>query len=174
NLPPMLGASGSFTPGINELGTLELNGTVAGRFSYSLGVNAGLNDYTPAAGGMSLTPSAADAFAHVGFKLGGMRLDGEEGGQTSSNAWEETALTLDVFGYHSESYYNDEAGNRLLDTAETVGGALHGQYRSLTLVLGAEDQFHNHPDSTGASVSVLTGWGELSYVVFPWLIPAVR
>ena len=180
NLPPMLNGNiaGSYTPGINELGTVELNGTVAGRFSYSLGVNAGLNDYTPPSGGISITPSAADAFAHVGVKLGGMRLDGEGGGQVSSNAWEETALTIDVFGYHSESYYNDEAGpppgNRLLDTAETIGGALHGQYHSLTLVLGALDQFHNHPDATGISASALTGWGEASYVVFPWLIPALR
>lgn len=174
NLPPMLGATGSFTPGIDELGTIELNGTVAGRLSYSLGLNAGLNDYTPPQGGLSITPSAADAFAHVGFKLGGMRLDGEGGGPASANVWEDTALTLDVFGYHSESYYNDELGNRLLDTAETVGAAAHGQYRSFTLVVGALDQFHNHPDSTATAVSVLTAWGEASYVVFPWLIPALR
>ncbi len=51
---------------------------------------------------------------------------------------------------------------------------MHGQVGSATLVLGAVDQFHNHPDSSGVAVSVLTGWGEASYVVYPWLIPALR
>ncbi len=172
-VPSMVGGNGSFTPGINELGIIELNGTVAGRFSYSVGMNAGTNDYVSPTGG-GITPPSSDAYAHVGFKLGGMRLDGEGGGQSSSNAWEETALTLDVFGYHSESYYNDDQTNLDLDTANTIGGALHGQIGSFTLVLGALDQFHNHPDSSGSAVAVLTGWGEASYVVYPWFIPALR
>ncbi len=179
-LPAMTGApgtatpiNGSFTPGINELGTIELNGSVAGRFDYSVGINSGTNDYV-GSNGSTVIPSAADVYGHLGVKIGGMRLDGEGGEQVSSEPWAETSLTADVFGYHSESTYNDDNGNRILDTAFTVGGALRGQLASFGLTLGAFDQMHNHPDSSGAAVSALTAWGEASYVVWPWFIPALR
>jgi hypothetical protein len=172
-LPSMVGATGSFTPGINELATIELNGTVAGRFDYSVGLNSGTNDFA-GSNGFTVIPSSADVYGHIGFKFGGMRLDGEGAGQASSNPWAETSLTADVFAYHSESTFNDDLGNRDLDTALTLGGALRGQLGSFGLTLGAFDQMHNHPDSTGAAVSSVTAWGEASYVVWPWFIPALR
>ncbi|MHB8419399.1 MAG: hypothetical protein ACYDCL_15095 [Myxococcales bacterium] len=179
-VPTMTGAAGtttpingSFTPGINELGTIELNGVVAGRFDYSVGVNSGTNDYV-GPNNSTVLPSAADVYGHVGVKIGGMRLDGEGGEQVSSKPWAESSLTADVFAYHSESTYNDDNGNRILDTALTLGGALRGQIGSFGLTLGALDQLHNHPDASGTAVSALTGWGEASYVVWPWFIPALR
>ena len=171
NVAPMFRGTGSFTPGITELDTLELNGTVAGRISYSLGWNAGTNDII---GAGPFTMPSSDLYGHVGFKLGGMRLDGEGLGQVSSKAWEETALTVDAFAYHSESYYTNDQGAPLLDTGFTFGGAARAQWRSLELDVGAMNQSHNHPDSTGTAVNATTAWGEVSYVVFPWLIPALR
>ncbi len=179
NLAPMVGGNGSFTPGINELDTVELNGTVVGRFDYSIGFNSGTNDYSGTAPGApaaipSVTPPSADAYAHVGFKLGGMRLDGEGGGQASDKPWAETALTVDVFGYHAESYYNNDLGGLLFDASNTGGVAIRGQISSFELDVGAFDQLHSRADSSGVPISAATVWGEASYVVYPWLIPALR
>ena len=179
SLPSMLNGNGTFTPGINELNTIELNGVVLGRLDYSLGFNSGTNDYSSTvpgapAGVPSLTPPSADAYAHVGAKIGGMRLDGEGGGQTSSNAWAETAVTMDLFGYHSEAYFNNEVGGLSFDTTLAVGGVVRAQLESFVLSAGVIYQDHNHPDSSGAPVSAITPFGEASYVVFPWLIPALR
>ncbi len=168
NLPGMVGGDNAATLGMDELDTLELNGTAAGRFSYSLGINSGQN-------GPSVTTNngSADFYGHVGVKLGGMRLDGV-GGSTSSLPWEDNSVTIDLFGYHAESYYTNDASVVMLDTALMYGAALRGQLGSAKLDLGAMNTVHNHPDSSGDQVSMATGWGEFSYVVWPWFIPAIR
>jgi hypothetical protein len=62
----------------------------------------------------------------------------------------------------------------LQDTANVIGGALRAQWGSLELNSGlyVEDHLHAHAD--GTSATALAHYDELSFVVTPWLVPAVR
>ena len=114
--------------------------------------------------------------AHVGFKLGGMRLDGE--GDKSANTakpWAETALTVDVFGYRSVSQYTN--GGLMMDLSDrtnVLGGNVRGTVGSFELNSGVYQEWHNHAAADGTAVKALAQYDELSYIVFPWLVPAVR
>ena len=79
------------------------------------------------------SPTAEDAYAHLGVKIGGMSLDGEgASGMATMNAakpWQETSLTLDGFAYHGLSKL--DAGTSALappvpagqnDSINAVGG----------------------------------------------------
>src|SRR5262249_51826344 len=59
--------SESFSP-LGEYNLIELNGMLKGRFIYSIGVNSGANIDVR---------NAENVYAHLGYKVGGMRLDGE-------------------------------------------------------------------------------------------------
>src|SRR6267142_717301 len=154
---------------------LEVTGVlVSGRVDYSVGWNAGSNHDTR---------TAEDVYGHVGVKFGGMRLDGENGSGKAANAdrpWEETAITLDAFAYHSRStvtFPGAIAGDPEIvqqNSANTVGGAIRAQWGSLELDSGLYYEKHSHAQSDGSSATALAQYDELSYVVVPWLVPAVR
>jgi len=153
---------------------LEVTGVLAGRVDYSVGWNAGSNHDTR---------TAEDVYGHVGVKFGGMRLDGENGSRKAANAdrpWEETAITLDAFAYHSRSsvtFPGAIAGDPEIvqqNIANTVGGAIRAQWGSLELNSGLYYENHSHAQSDGSSATALAQYNELSYVVLPWLVPAVR
>ncbi|MEP6859242.1 MAG: hypothetical protein ABJE66_01390 [Deltaproteobacteria bacterium] len=59
------------------------------------------------------------------------------------------------------------------DVSNVIGGTARGQLDSLELNAGVDFEMHSNP-GTGAKVSALSQFDELSYVVFPWLVPAVR
>ncbi len=152
---------------------LELSGVVAsGRVDYNVGWNAGTNVDVR---------NSEDVYGHVGFKLGGMRLDGEGASNTNAERpWEETALTLDAFAYHSFSGVNfpDPSGGPtpifLQDTANVIGGGVRAQWGSLELSSGVYFEHHKRAAVDGTGADALTQYNELSYVVQPWLVPAVR
>jgi hypothetical protein len=173
---------------------LELNGVLAHYFDYSLGwMASGVAeemDFT--------TPNSQDAYAHIGVKLCGMTLDGEGrcGAQIADpkKPWAETSVTLDAFGYHGLRRINantDPAGpNPKDDKFNTIGGDVNIQLGSLGLISGVEYEHHSDPyagdpgdpaavppvpptDVTDSADAIMQ-FNELSYVVFPWLVPAVR
>jgi hypothetical protein len=156
---------------MGQYNLMEVNGMFRGRFIYSLGANSGAN---------LDTRTTENATAHVGFKLGGMRLDGE--GDTAGDPqkpWAETALTVDLFGYRSASHFTNQvdpamASVDLDDRTYVLGGHVRGTIGSWELDSGVSQEWHNHATMTGARVKALTQYDELSYVVFPWLVPAVR
>jgi hypothetical protein len=153
---------------LGQYNLVEVNGMANGRFIYSIGVNSGANVDTR---------TSESATAHLGFKLGGMRLDGE--GDTSGNAqkpWAENALTVDVFGYRSASHtaLATDATMTFDDRIYVVGGHVRGTAGSLELDAGLFQEWHNHSNIGGVAAKALTHYDELSYVVFPWLVPAVR
>src|SRR5271166_1598014 len=90
--------SGSFTLGIGHYDGAEVNGILAHRFNYAIGWVA-----SSTSSGLMM-PNAADAYAHIGLKSGGVALDGE--GKYGPNApdprkpWAEKAITFDLFAYH--------------------------------------------------------------------------
>jgi hypothetical protein len=146
---------------------LELTGMIAGRVDYSLGVNDGKN--------VDIR-YPANVYGHVGVKIGGMRLDGEgsAGPANPSRPWEETALTLDAFAWRSQSHFTNANSTPQDDTAIAFGGSLRAQIRSFELNAGAYQERHDHAMADGTAVNAISHWDELSYVVFPWLVPAFR
>lgn len=147
---------------------VEVSGVIAGRADYNVGWNAGSS--------VDLR-SAEDVYGHVGYKIGGMRLDGE-GASSASNAarpWEETAVTLDAFAYHALSSADfGDAGGVVLDTVNTFGGGVRVQLGSLELNSGLMVESHKRAEPGLTSASYLSQYDELSYIVVPWLVPAVR
>lgn len=164
---------------VDNYNGVELAGVVAGRAMYNVGLNQGRNSF-----GSGF--NSEDWYAHLGFKLGGMRLDGEgsTGAEDALHPWAENAVTLDAFAYHANEHFADPNGSPAPanDVSFTVGGALRGQYGSAELDLGYYHQTHNHASPTaGAEGGIVLGevkadvlYAELSYVVFPWMVPALR
>jgi hypothetical protein len=153
---------------------VELSGVVAaGRVAYSVGWNAGSNRDAR---------TSQDVYGHFGVKVGGMRLDGEGNGKTTNadRPWEETAITFDAFAYHSRSNVSfpaltDGGPEVLLDnSANVVGGSIRAQWGSLELNSGAYVENHLHAQGDGSSAKALVHFDELSFVVAPWIVPAVR
>ena len=158
---------------------LELNGILpGGRFEYGVGLHAGSH--------LSEIRPTENVYGHLAYKLGGMRLDGEgsTGAQDVEHPWAENALTVYAFGQHAKTQFGfPEAGGETLtfeDSSNLVGGGLHGQLGSLELDLGGYWDKHDHVTSAlgadgapGEAVQTVF-FGELSYILYPWLVPAVR
>ena len=154
---------------------LEVNGVIRGRFTYALGYNAGQNIEVR---------NAQNAYGHAGFKIGGMRMDGEPSSWKANplRPWEETALTVDAFFYRSASRFTTPGvvgppplmDVTLDDSVLAFGGGLRGQWHSLELDAGVYQERHDHVLGDGTGVNALTQYNELSYIVFPWLVPALR
>jgi hypothetical protein len=164
----LFGATTDSFSTMNQYNLVEVNGMAHGRFIYSLGANSGSN---------LDTRTSENATAHLGFKVGGMRLDGE--GDVVGDPvrpWAETALTVDAYGYRSASHYTNGAMMPAMadDLAYVVGGHVRGTAGSFEADAGIANEWHNHATVDGASVTALTQYDELSYVAYPWLVPAVR
>ena len=158
---------------------LEVTGVLGGRLDYSVGWNAGQG---------AIVRSPDNFYGHLGYKIGGMRLDGE--GRSSTNAerpWEETAITFEAFAYHAFSNADyagtDPTGAPITlafdDTVRGVGGGLRAQWASLELNAGLyyEDHSRVTVDFAAGTAAGATAWAqydEVSYVISSWLVPAVR
>jgi hypothetical protein len=105
-----------------------------------------------------------------------MRLDGE--GDTTGNPqkpWAESAVTVDLFGYRSVSNtVTADLMTPFIDLIYVVGGHVRGTAGSFELDAGLLQESHSQASAAGVGVKALAQWDELSYVVYPWLVPAVR
>jgi hypothetical protein len=167
------GAADPFVLADNYTG-LEVNGVVAGRGDWSLGFNAGKNS-------LGTTYPNQSYYGHLGWKIGGMRLDGE-GSQGPANAmqpWAETAFTIDVFGYHTVEHFAGPGSTPDVpvparDPSNTLGAALRAQAGSGELDLGYYAQWHDHGTNDLAKVRAGVAYAEATYVLYPWLVPGIR
>jgi hypothetical protein len=178
------GTAGAVTPlgaGLNLLDSfkgIEVNGVIQGRFNYALGLT-GSND--------GLAFNSENWYASAGYKLGGMRLDGEgeTGPKDSMKPWAEDAFTIHGFVFHSNEHFADATGVGAFsnDVSFTAGIGARAQYGSAELDLGYYSQSNSRgtvvwdPVAGAAVYSKVTGdvtYGELSYVVYPWLVPVLR
>lgn len=168
------GLSGDPFTLIDNYDGVELNGMVNGRVDWSAGVEAGKN-----ASSAGTAFDSENAYAHVGAKLGGMRLDGEgsQGPADPMKPWAEDALTVDLFAFHSREYFDlpgAATATAVGDTSATLGAALRGQLGSTELDVGAYAQHHERGTATLDKVTADVEYAELSYVLYPWMVPAVR
>jgi thiol-disulfide isomerase/thioredoxin len=146
---------------------LEVNGVLADRFDYSIGLAAGTN---------LDARNSANFYGHVGYKLGGSTLDGEHTNGVTQDLAHEKSLTLDAFAYRSISRFNDALDPPVLtkNTSLTFGGSIRAQHQELELDAGAFFQTDDHVSSTAPSTSTLSQWNELSYLLYPWLAVGAR
>lgn len=149
----------------------EINGVAQGRFLYAAGFSNGKNTFTAGF-------NSENVYATAAYKLGGMRLDGEgdTGPRDAMKPWAEKSLTGNLFVYRSSEHF-PTPGNTAASTSDasvTVGGALRGMYGSAELDLGYYTQQHQHGTDTLGKVRGDALYGELSYVLYPWLIPTLR
>ncbi len=165
---------------------VELNSVIAGSVELGVGLNAG--SHAPSA----IRPTE-NVHAHAGIKLGGMRLDGEgsTGSTDTQRPWAETALTLHGFVSHANSQYNSAIVTDPTTTPETTAGVVQdisnaygigARLQVDSLELNVEGYIDQHDHATGVlgadgrpgTVDVKVAWAELSYILYPWLVPAVR
>jgi hypothetical protein len=173
----LFGATGGTWNLTDNFNTVELNGVIEGMVDYAVGISAGTNVEVR-------TPQ--NVYAHVGVKIGGVRMDGEEKSSVPDAAqpWAETALTLSAFYYHSATRFSigDPSSTEAMplpdlvrdDDANVFGAMVRGQLMSLELDAGFTIEAHNNPGATDGKATVFSQFDELSYVVFPWLVPAAR
>ncbi len=168
------GGTGASWQLVDNFSLVELNGVAAGRLEYGVGMNAGSH----------LTPRGTEnVYGHLGYKLGGMRLDGE-GSTGSTNVaapWAETALTVHGFASHANSQFTNVIdGGTSQDVSNTFGVGARAQLESLEFNAEAYWDKHDHAtavagaDGRPGEVKATVLWGELSYILYPWLVPAVR
>ena len=169
---PTVPVSGIYQPGVgawtltqNYTG-LEVNGVLGGMVDYAVGVNNGVSDRTV---------NADNFYGRVGFKVGGLPLDGEgaSGAADAMRPWSETALGVYAFGYQSNERLT-VADQPLNDASTTYGVGARAQLQSAELNLGFYSEAHKHGTDTFGKVTATVAYGELSYVLYPWLVPSIR
>lgn len=162
------GATDSFALN-NDNNGAELAGVLMGHLNYAVGVNAGPQ---------SAVRPTEDTYATVGYKIGGMRLDGEgaTGPADPQKPWTDDSVTIDVFAYHSNSQFTNSAATPFdqNDVALAIGGAIRGMIGSLEVNAGGWQETHSHALNTGDKATLTQAYGEISYIVFPWMVPSVR
>lgn len=188
--------TGTMVPGQGHSDGIELNGIAAHRLGYSMGWLASESSVA----GLKLR-NAEELYAHVGFKIGGVSLDGEGASSDPpdpAKPWAETSLTIDAFGYHGmtamDNGTNAPTAMAENDKVDTLGGSLHLNLGSLVAMAGAQVERHNRPypgtaptaANPPAQSAALPGvpdftaatawsqWNEIDYVIFPWFVPGVR
>ena len=146
---------------------LEVNGMLGGRVDYSAGVAAGTNFDAR---------NSANVYGHVGYKIGGSTLDGEDTGGVPQDIAHEQAVTIDAFAYRSISRFTDASMTPVLtkNASLTVGGAIRAQREELELDAGVFYQTDDHVTSTAPTTTTLSQWTEASYLVYPWLAVGAR
>jgi hypothetical protein len=169
-VPSLMGASSDTWNVMGEYSGIEATGVIGGSFDYSLGLNAGSN---------VLVKPTENFYVHLGFKLGGLALDGEDSQAADpGKPWEEDALTVDVFAAHSNTFFNVTADDGTTSVQSsvglTLGAALRAQLGSLELDAGGYSEKQNHGALDGSEVNAFVQFDELSYIVYPWLVPALR
>ncbi len=121
----------------------------------------------------------------------------------ATKPWAEKSITVDVFGYHGLNVLDNASGPvpggsgtavQQRDAFNAIGATARGQLDSFQLDVGAQFEWHNQPmQAAPATVPAgapagttlpgipnyqgaqgLVTFGELDYVIFPWLVPGVR
>lgn len=148
---------------------IELNGVVAdGRLGYNAAIVEGRKN---------IANSDKDIYAHLNYKVGGMRLDGvvPEGSGASVGAtqpWQDNSIAIGGFFYKGVATL--AAGHD--DSFTMVGGDVNAWFDRLNVIaaLGVQSDkkpFIAKPDTSSSLTSIMA---EASYVVYPWLVPLVR
>jgi hypothetical protein len=155
---------------------LEAYGMLQHRVLY----NAGLVE-----GSGSLGDHSKDVYARLAYKFGGLPFDGAPSGAAEAalpanpQPWSETSLSLSGFIYKGKGLL--EGGDPLdpnsQDPFRMAGGDVAVNYHDVMARAGYTDRKDDRlfvADPTIVDVSIKSQFAELSWVAYPWLIPAGR
>ena len=148
---------------------LELNGVVGdGRLGYNLGLVEGRKN---------LVNSQKDVYAHLNYKIGGMRLDGVVAGgfQTSLGAthpWQDNSVAIGGFLYKGTA----TLAEGVEDGFTTVGADVNAWVDRLNFIAAFAKQSDDSPfiDHPGKASDLTSFMVEGSYIIYPWFVPLVR
>ncbi len=167
---------------------IEVYGIVKSRLDYSVGISNGMGPGEETAD----ANRSKDFFGRVGYKFGGLSLDGEDYVESSKN-WRETSLRVGAFGYRGDGEGilfrgTDENSGLFVENKDfyRAGFDVNIYWRDLNLIAGfargrdtlaiyetisVSQPFELH-DEEGFNYK---GWfTELDYVFLPWLHGAFR
>ena len=149
---------------------LEATGLVAGRGTWAVGLVEG-------SGALNLPK---DVYARVGWKFGGMRLDGEpsEGELNLADPapWREWSVQVGAFGYLGQTGLGLPGVATQDDRVQLVGADVNAQLRDANLIVAWTFARHRRPflASPDEGRDVHQVMAQLDWVVFPWLVPLAR
>jgi hypothetical protein len=176
----------------------EVNGILgAGRVEYGFGLANGTHDGVRPPGNFYGHLAAKLG----GMRLDG---EGDTVASNPIKPWQETSATAWAFAYRSKTGYTAKSAVAAVpaiptndptifipavpgspaivseDLATTAGGGVRLQYGSAELTVGGYWEDHSHitaklgTDGQPGQVTQIAAYGELSYIIYPWLVPAVR
>jgi hypothetical protein len=154
----------------------EANGMLQHRVLYNAGVVEGSG---------SIGDKSKDGYARLAYKFGGLPFDGVPSGGAEAampanpKPWSETSVAFSGFIYKGRGMLDggDPADPNSRDPFRVVGGDVAVNYLDLMARGGYTDRKDDRlfvADPTITDVSIKNQFAELSWVAFPWLIPAGR
>jgi hypothetical protein len=146
---------------------IELNGVLGSRFGYSAGVVEGRGN------GFN---RQKDFYGRLEYKLGGMSLDGTEA-TGYSLPWQEMSVLFGGSFYRGSASIGDPAAlaGPVRDDFWRASADVTMHLRDATVTLAGFQQHDNQPlYNTPDSGNLTGGMAEVSYVVYPWLVPVAR
>ena len=174
---------------------LEAYGILQHRFLYNAGVVEGSG---------SLGDKSKDVYGRLAYKFGGLSFDGAATGRADSSVganpkpWSETSVALSAFAYKGKGLSSLTAAASLAGGApgrhafrsvleaapdpgenpfRVFGGDVAVNYFDLMAHAGYTDRKDDGlrvDEAEPGEVSVKSGFFELSWVAYPWLIPSAR
>jgi hypothetical protein len=155
---------------------LEAYGMPDHRVLYNAGVVEGSG---------SIGDKSKDVYARLAYKFGGLPFDGVQGGGAEASMpsnpkpWSETSVAVSAFVYKGRGLLEggDPTDPNSRDPFRVAGGDVAVNYFDLMAHAGYTDRKDDRPlvaDPAITDVKTKNGFGELSWVAFPWLIPSAR
>jgi len=174
---------------------IEFFGVVAHRLLYNAG-------YVEGSGNAS--NNAKDYYGRLAYKIGGLRLDGTTPGGSEANVssnprpWAEKSVRISAFYYKGSPLLEMTTSTLVTDPGCTVlpcdvisvettlsqddsfdmyGADVAWNFNNLIVNAGLTDRTDDRPylDSPNETdVKTKNRFGQISYVIYPWLIPAAR
>lgn len=150
---------------------LEANGIIKSRLRYALGMVQST--------GSGNSASERDGYWRLAYKFGGMAFDGssaEFGEELSQrNNWVDNSITVGTFGYVGKEAVTGATSDFTATNDFTrIGGDVHLQWKDLDLLAAVISGSDDDPNATGVSVDTLGWFTQAEYVLYPWLIGALR
>lgn len=151
----------------NAQAGLEANGIVKSRLRYALGL---VNGNSSNGGDNN---SEKDPYWRLAYKWGGLAFDGsgEEFGKElrQTNNWVDNSFTLGSFGYFGRETISGNTND-----FHRVGLDCHLQWHDLDISAAAVFGEDDDPNGTGVGVDTNAWFTQAEYVIYPWLIGALR
>jgi hypothetical protein len=151
-----------------------------GMLQHRILYNAGLVE-----GSGSIGDNSKDVYGRLAYKLGGLPFDGiPKGGAEASlpagtKPWSETSIAFSAFAYKGKGLLagGDPADPNSRDPFRVYGGDVGVNYLDLMAHFGYTDRKDDRlfvADPGITDVPIKNTFAELSWVAYPWLIPAAR